>query len=222
MDQDQLELEECLEGSPDALTSLRDKYHSFLVSMLRSKGANASEAEDVLADLWGSCVEGMENGKSLLAKYRGRSSLRNWFASVAIHRLYDVRRKQRPWLMSSHCSEDGEMPFAPLDRRLFDLEPVREGSLTSLLRESLQAGFSQCDPCVLLMLRLVYVHDLTQREVGRMWAWHEAKVSRALTMAMAEIAAVTLRHLKRMDPGIELTWQDFVDLCETEPVEFLP
>jgi DNA-directed RNA polymerase specialized sigma subunit len=71
------------------------------------------------------------------------------------------------------------------------------------------------------MLRLVFVHGLSQREVMRMWGWSESKVSRKLSSAMAHIEEQTLEKLKQMDPWLDLTWQDFVDLCDTHQVGFL-
>ena len=73
----------------------------------------------------------------------------------------------------------------------------------------------------MVMLRLVYLHELTHREIVRMLGWSESKVSRFLSHAMREIETRTLRELKRHDPWLELTWQDFVDLCETYEIGFL-
>lgn len=214
MDSDQFNLEECLQGDTGALELLRDKYQRFLVSMLISKGASPSEAEDVVADLWGNCVGDAEGGSSLLSKYRGRSPVKNWLATIAIRRFYDFRRKNRTWLTTRH-SDETESQMAPRATALPD--PIRESALTCLLRDSLEKAFAACPPETILMLRLVYIHQLTQREVGRMWAWHESKVSRTLKGAMNDIEAVTLHQMKQFDPRIELSWQDFLDLCDTDP-----
>jgi hypothetical protein len=73
----------------------------------------------------------------------------------------------------------------------------------------------------MVLLRLVYLYGLTQREIVRMLHWHESKVSRTLSEAMSHIERNTLRELKKRDPLLELTWQDFLSLCETEQVGFL-
>ena len=54
-----------------------------------------------------------------------------------------------------------------------------------------------------------------------MLGWHESKVSRALSQAMRQIQSDTLQELKKRDPLLELTWQDFVDLCQTQQIGFL-
>jgi len=41
-----------------------------------------------------------------------------------------------------------------------------------------------------------------------------------LTQALETIEARTLAELKRKDPWLQLTWQDFLDLCETHCVGF--
>ena len=51
--------------------------------------------------------------------------------------------------------------------------------------------------------------------------WNESKMSRVLSEAMSQIERNTLRELKKRDPLLELTWQDFLDLCEIEQVGFL-
>jgi hypothetical protein len=56
--------------------------------------------------------------------------------------------------------------------------------------------------------------------VGRLLGCSEAKVSRTLSQAMSEIEFNTLRHLKTKDAWLELTWQDFLDLCETHQTGF--
>jgi RNA polymerase sigma factor (sigma-70 family) len=220
MDEDRLKLEECLEGSEHALPFLREKYHSFLVSMLSAKGASAAEAEDLVADLWGDCVPGAAGRTSLLAKYSGRCAVKSWLTTVAINRLIDLKRRQR--LRFGTLQYTNEQPGIDLLADTSGFDPTaEEGALILLLRDSLQAAFAHCPGTVLLMLRLVYVHDLTQREVGRMWGWHESKISRALSQAMEEIKVNTLRRLRKMDTWLELTWEDFLELCETHQTGFL-
>ena len=72
-----------------------------------------------------------------------------------------------------------------------------------------------------VLLRLVYIHGLTQREIVRMLGWYESKVSRVLSQTMEQIQTHTLREVKKRDPWLELTWQDFLDLCETHQIGFI-
>jgi RNA polymerase sigma factor (sigma-70 family) len=102
------------------------------------------------------------------------------------------------------------------------LDPTpKDEALASLLLESLRRAFRSSPPQSLLLLRLVYLHGLTQREVCHMLGWTEAKVSRTLSAAMHEIERATLRHLASRDPLLKLTWPDFVELCEVHQTGFL-
>src|SRR5207245_2749367 len=74
---------------------------------------------------------------------------------------------------------------------------IKEDTLTALLRDCLKAGFAACPPEAMVLLRLVYLYELTQRELVRMLGWSESKVSRFLSSAMEQIETRTLRELKK-------------------------
>jgi RNA polymerase sigma factor (sigma-70 family) len=205
---------------PELVGRLRNEYHGVLLSTLISRGASASEAEDLLSDLWGDCVGRGDDRPSLLEKFSGKCQIRSWLTTVATNRLLDLKRRQK---------HRGELPGADMDEgetNPFERVPAAvssrsEGNLVNLLKDSLQAAFAKSAPVAILMLRLVYLNGLSQREVGRMWGWHESKVSRCMSQAMEEIETTTLRELKRRDPWLDLSWQDFVELCESHEIGFL-
>jgi RNA polymerase sigma-70 factor len=211
---------QCREGDPRALADLRAQYHSSLVNILRARGASPTEVDDLLADLWADCVPGHANQPSLLEKFSGKCTLQGWLATVATNRWLDLKRKQarRVELTQNDAAPDG--PDA-LENKPAAASRIKEDQLVALLRESLQAAFARCSADAMVLLRLVYLHDLTHREIVRMLGWSESKVSRHLSGAMQEIETHTLRELKRHDPWLDLTWQDFVDLCENYEIGFL-
>jgi hypothetical protein len=45
------------------------------------------------------------------------------------------------------------------------------------------------------------------------------QVSRFFSRTMKEVETHTLAEVKKRDPWLELTWQDFVELCETHEVD---
>ena len=205
--------------SAEMLPRLRKDYHTVLLNTLIGRGASPVEAEDLLADLWGECVSGTDGRPSLLEKFSGKCPVQNWLITVATHRLVDLKRRQKH---RGELSRDTE----ETDRDSFEQLPApatakSEGGLVDLLKESLKAAFARCTPQAMLMLRLVYLNSLTQREVGRMWTWHESKVSRCLSEAMTQIETITLQEVKRRDPWLELDWQDFLELCESHQIGFL-
>ena len=212
------EIPECQEV-PD-LGTVRTENHAYLLGVLIKRGATQAEAEEILADLWADCVGQAKDGQPLLEKYSGKCPIRNWLITVATRRLIDVKRRQQ-FRGELPRYEGDDADTNPFERLPAAASTQSEGALVTLLKDSLQAAFGKCPHQAMLMLRLVYLNGLSQREVGRMWGWHEAKVSRYLSSAMEEIGKQTLRALKQRDPWLELSWHDFVELCETHQIGVL-
>jgi RNA polymerase sigma factor (sigma-70 family) len=207
------------QGDPAALAELREKHHPSLFNILRARGATVDEAEELLADLWGDCVPKDNDQPALLDKFSGKCSVQAWLATVVTRRWIDLKRKQVRHGETNLPTRNGESD--PLQNLPAPGVAIQEDALVELLRASLRAAFAACSPMDLLMLRLVYLHGLSQRELMRMWSWSESKVSRQLSHAMEQIEQTTLQNLKQHDPWLDLTWQDFVDLCETHRIGFL-
>lgn len=193
-----------------AAAELRNRYHGKLVGVLRSRGANQTEAEDLVADLWTDCFAARENRQTLLTKYQGRCALESWLLTVATHRLVDLKRRQN-FRVEVPSSPDSSEDF--FDRRPQPEKATSEKHLLHLLRQAIQRAFATQDAEAVLMLKLVHLHQLTQREIARMWGWHESKVSRTLEVTRQNVARVILAELKKVDPWLELRWEDFVELC---------
>jgi RNA polymerase sigma factor (sigma-70 family) len=193
-----------------AAADLRSRYHGKLVGVLRSRGANQTEAEDLVADLWTDCFGARQNRPTLLSKYQGRCALESWLLTVATHRLIDLKRRQTFRVDVTPSPDSGDDFF---DRRPHPEKATSEQPLLNLLREAIKRAFATQDAEAVLMLKLVHLHQLTQREIARMWGWHESKVSRTLEVTRQNVARVILAELKKVDPWLELRWEDFVELC---------
>lgn len=220
LEDEELLLQRALRGAPEALAALRDRCHGALTNILLARGASLAETEEVLAALWAACVPGFDERPSLLEKFSGKCSLQSWLATVATNKWIDSKRTmaRRGGPAQPYTEESREEQIEGLS---VVLSSDKEEALVDLLRESLQAAFALCPPPAMVLLRLVYLHGLTQRELVRMLGWHESKVSRALSSAMEHIQINTLCQVKKRDPWLELTWQDFLDLCETRQIGFL-
>ena len=165
-----------------------------------------------MGDVWSECLPGRSDAGSLLEKYHGRVPLRAWLATVATHRLFDLKRREKISISAAErASAEGFLPAALVS---LSLDPL-DGALAQTLRQTLDAAYHACPAEPLMMLRLVHVHGVTQREVGRMWRWNESKVSRAMSSAVRRIREHTLRSLRKHDPWLHLTWQDVVEVCGT-------
>ncbi|HEY5743773.1 MAG TPA: hypothetical protein VIS99_14680, partial [Terrimicrobiaceae bacterium] len=88
-----------------------------------------------------------------------------------------------------------------------------DSSIIEILGPALRQAFAACDVEELVLLQLVHVHGVTQREIASLWKWHESRVSRHIKRAEARIAEDTLRAVRENDPYLELGWQDFLELC---------
>jgi RNA polymerase sigma factor (sigma-70 family) len=220
LDNESLHVTKCRQGDPGALTELRGRFHPSLVAILLARGADRTETEDLLADLWADCVPGHDDRPSLLDKFRGNCSLQGWLATVATNRWIDRKRKQARHIAIDHNGSDekGDEVQQNLDTARWN---GPDQTVVTLLRGSLRAAFARCRPEARVLLRLVYLHELSQREMVRMLGWSESKVSRYLSRAMEEIETYTLAEVKKRDPWLELTWLDFVDLCEIHNVGFM-
>ncbi|PZR75700.1 MAG: hypothetical protein DLM73_04765 [Chthoniobacterales bacterium] len=210
-EQDLAFVQRVLAADNPAAAELRSRYHGKLVGVLRARGANQTEAEDLVADLWTDCFAAPANRTTLLNKYQGRCALESWLLTVATHRLVDLKRRQSFRVEVPASSPDSPEDF--FDRRPQAERPSSEKHLVHLLRGAIQRAFSTQEPESILMLKLVHLHQLTQREIARMWGWHESKVSRTLEVTRQNVARLILADLKKIDPWLELRWEDFVELC---------
>lgn len=210
-EQDLAFVQRVLASEPAAAAELRSRYHGKLVGVLRARGANQTEAEDLVADLWTDCFAPRGNRQVLLTKYQGRCALESWLLTVATNRLVDLKRRQ------SFRVDVPPSPDSPgedfFERRAQPEKPTSEKPLLNLLRAAIQRAFAKQDEDAILMLKLVHLHQLTQRELSRMWGWHESKVSRTLDVTRQSVAKIILAELKKVDPWLELRWEDFVELC---------
>jgi RNA polymerase sigma factor (sigma-70 family) len=186
-----------LAADADAAAELRSRYQSKLVGVLRARGANQTEAEDLVADLWTDCFAPRGNRQTLLTKYQGRCALESWLLTVATNRLVDLKRRQSFRVEVPASSPDSPEDF--FDRRAQPEKPTSEKPLLNLLKAAIQRAFAKQDEDAILMLKLVHLHQLTQREISRMWGWHESKVSRTLDVTRQSVAKIIL--------------EDFVELC---------
>jgi RNA polymerase sigma factor (sigma-70 family) len=216
-DDESLRVAKCRHGDTEALAEIREKCQGSLLGILLSRGADRTEAEDLLADLWSDCVPGQDDRPSILEKFSGKCTLQGWLATVATNRWVDRKRKQSRFIDPRQDSGT-ETDYI---HRIAAVSYASDDTLIALLRECLKAAFSQCEPEARVLLRLVYLHELSQREIVHMLGWSEAKVSRFLSKAMEDIEKHTLAEVKKHDSWLDLKWQDFVELCETHHIGFM-
>jgi RNA polymerase sigma factor (sigma-70 family) len=129
---------------------------------------------------------------------------------VLTNRWIDLKRKEQ---RRAVLPANGE-PAAEEEMAAEESPPARDDSLLELLYRSIGEAFARSPAPALVVLRLVHEYGLTQREICHMADWSEAKVSRLLSEAMAQIRKDALRSLKARDPWLELSWEDLEAMCE--------
>ena len=151
--------EACLAQEPDALEDLRRLHLQPLRGILLNRGANSTEAEDLIGGLWADCTVGRGDRAPLLERFNGKCALHNWLATVATHLLYDqLRRKKFHAEITPRSPE--ERVEEVLERLGALMENPSESDLTRLLLGSLESAFSACPPEEHLMIRLLYFHGI--------------------------------------------------------------
>jgi RNA polymerase sigma factor (sigma-70 family) len=205
----------CLEHDVSALQELHQNYYRMLISIVVNRGATATQAEDLVADLWGELVMPHRERPALLTRYRGQSPLAAWLVTVATNRFIDCTRT-KAFGSTVHSATDGS------DQDLIGSLPdsiPREIShdLLHLLHNSVKDACQACEPEAMVMLKLVYIYDVSQRQLARAWGWHESKISRHLDSALNGIRDRALSKLRSLDSHLDVTWDDFLSLCQNIP-----
>ncbi|MCP5534727.1 MAG: sigma-70 family RNA polymerase sigma factor [Akkermansiaceae bacterium] len=205
-----------LKGDVTACGKIGNKETTrWLHAVLMKRGASATEAADITADLMADCFGGKKGKPPLLEKYNGQGKLRAFLTRAAINRLIDLKRHQK---------FEGQLPTRNIDSPPadeFDLlagedsEEPEHDQLVGLIRDSLLYAFTQCDPLHLVLMRLVVVYGVRQELVGTLFGWSQSKVSRAISSVMTTIKEETMAEIKRADPWLELEWEDFLSLCRS-------
>src|SRR5439155_864125 len=123
-----------------------------------------------LADLWADCFG--SSGEPLLLKYGGRCPLSSWLITVVTNRLIDFKRREasRRESLRDKSGKSQTNDFEGIGNF-----PARQpdNALVGLLHQAVMNAFAAESPDMLLMRRLVHMYEVTQREIGRIWNWHE-------------------------------------------------
>ncbi|MEO8352231.1 MAG: hypothetical protein ABI680_10915 [Chthoniobacteraceae bacterium] len=200
--------EACLSGNENDLQKLQTVLDQPVHNYLRSTGGRESETKEILANLHTELVCPPDGRRPLLASYRGEGSLVTWLNRVALNRLISRRRTE---VRLRDRFDDGiDLTQVPAPSEANDREPI-----VALIASAIEAGFAQCEPEHFVMLHLIHSIGLTQEEVAVMFSSDRSTISRETSSARARIRKVIEAEIKRMDPWLELKWEDFIDLCAT-------
>ena len=200
-------VQQCIEGNEEAISQLKRSLTPFLSKVLGSYGASKDEIDEILAQLWGDCLVGP---RPLFHVFNGRSALKSWLTAICVNRWISLKRREAQHTRAIHSlTLDAEQSGPPA--KAATSHP--DSSIIEILGPALREAFAACDVEELVLLQLVHMHGVTQREIASLWKWHESRVSRHIKRSEEKIAELTLRAVKETDPYLELGWSDFVELC---------
>ncbi len=204
-------------GDSEAAAQIHRKHHTWVLGALMNRGAlmqlTRSEVEECVGDLWSDCFGGTNTKPALLTRFTGDGPLRAWLITVGLHRLIDLARRKR---FRREVSAD-EKTSSP---NSIDKIPAGNGlsadaDLVSLLRTSFKRAFACSNRQQLLLLCLVHLHGIKQKELADIYGCNESTISRWLDGTRRQIQADTLRGVEALDPATGLDWREIVQLCET-------
>ncbi len=212
--------ERCLEGEYDSIRVLQTEYGPKVVAFLMRSGADLSEAEEVVDQLWADLLAASPDERPKLARYDGSCRLGTWLNTVAMNRLLTIRRSQKR--RENHISTSLDTPSGDKedDQTLGSLISAPEAEsadapLISLLRGAIQTAFAECPAETFVLLQLAHSDGLLLRELGQIWGCNPSTISRRLEQAAAEIAQSVQAYIRAADPMLHLTWSDFTQICRT-------
>ena len=201
-------VQQCLEGSEEAINELKKSLTPFLTKVLASYGASKDEIDDILAQLWGDCLTG---SRPLFHVFNGKSALKSWLTAISVNRWISLKRREAQHARAvQHLAIDAES-----SQQNGKSASQADTAIIEILGPALRRAFAACDVEELILLQLVHVYGVTQREIASLWKWHESRVSRHIKRAEEKIAELTLQAVKETDPYLELRWNDFVELCRS-------
>ncbi len=182
-----------------------------------SRGVERVQAQDLVADIIAECFGAGKKGQTrpLLEKFEGRSSLSTWMIRITWNRWLDLKRRDK-FRGDLPTYDDEEDRGGDRFDRVEGDDPANDlldEDLSVLMGNAIRKAFESLDPDVLLMLKLSYLHGISQSLIARMWQCDQTRVSRALTTARQQIATVTMEAIREADSSLELEWDDFHKLC---------
>ncbi len=206
--------QKCLDGDEPALAHFANTLRAPLVAFLLRGGASKDAAEEIVTTLQSDCTAGAPGKLPLLTQYEGMSALATWLNTTAFNRLLSLRRAEQRWQRLIPCSTDDER-----DGEAIGAIPESGGDesteppLLEILRTAVQSAFAASEPEDFVLLQLFHRDGLRLAEIAKMFRCSEATISRRVERAANALATAALARVKAIDPLIELTWEDFRELC---------
>lgn len=204
-------------GDLVAVREFQDTYRPMLERVLMSRGVDRVQAEDLVADIIAECFGAGKSGSTrpLLEKFEGRASLSTWMIRATWNRWLDLKRRDKFRGELPSYDDDDDRSGDQFDRvaGVNPNENLLDNDLSELMGRAIREAFDSLGPEVLLMMKLSYIHGISQGSIAKMWQCDQTRVSRTLTAARQQVATRTMERIRAADDSLQLEWEDFQKLC---------
>ncbi len=208
---------DALLGDSDAALQLHRKHHTSVLAALMNRGTamqlTRSEVEECVGDLWSDCFGATNTKPALLKRFKGAGPLRAWLITVGLHRLIDLARRKR-FRHDLYGDKETSSPD-PMDKIPAADGLLADSDVVLLLQTSLKKALAGSNRERLLLLCLVYLHGIKQKELANIYGCNESTISRWLDGTLKQIHADTLHEIKTLDPSTGWDWPEIMQLCDT-------
>lgn len=204
-------VQRCLDGCETSLAALHSAVFDPVVGLLIRNGATPSLAEEIFADIWSDAfTPGSDHS---VAAYQGHFPVASWLSTAALNRYISLRRRDHRRQELLHAAPDD----AAENLGHSESHVPAEAPLIEILRGAIEKAFATCNAEHFVMIQLSNIDRLTVTEIATLFGCSPARVSRHLEAARAEIQQLAMEAVKVADPHLQLTWPDFLELCQSAP-----
>ncbi len=195
----------CAKGDDEAWEDFFRDYRSYLVNVARTMTQDASAAEQLadstFAELYG--LRETESGRvSKFSFYSGRGSLRGWLRAVVFQLSADSHRQTSRFVQTEEPEDMDRLAGLPdnSERALDDLThelPYVRKRYQEAVADALRRALSEMEARDRLLLAYYYYDEMTLKEIGQLFAVHEATISRWLTKVQKRARKLVEKSLGR-------------------------
>jgi RNA polymerase sigma-70 factor len=177
----------CAQGDDRAWETLREAYWPAVEAAARLLDRDETSAQDLADSMWSELklADGrVDETRTLLGSYGGRSPLGTWLNAVLANRFADAVRTDKP-ASDGNAESDGEAP-----------DPDRSWYVDAL-GAALNEALAALDPRDRLRLAYYYLENLTLRDISRLLNEHPSRVSRKLRQTRDDLRSSVEESLRR-------------------------
>jgi DNA-directed RNA polymerase specialized sigma24 family protein len=200
-------------ASREIVLAIIPQVEAFLLS--RSTDSLSTEkSREIASDLPSDCLAPPARAggeRPLLELYQGLAPLRVWLTIVGHSRLKNFWRSPAYRKRGVNLEAYSEQPQA------FDSAITKDSEVTELLRVALENAFARIEPAQVVYLRLVFLYGITRERIAQMLGTHASTVGREMNAAADEVKRLTLIFIKRLDPYLNIEWEDCLEICRKYP-----